>query len=87
MGEKKDYRDFMDWNPYMEMAPQNEVIVGFINGDEIPMEWSEVPVCMLGPMNGSFPAGWATPRGGSVDANLPLDEPVAWRHLRDGEEY
>lgn len=80
-----DTREINDWNPYMEMAPRDENIVGLINGDEVAMVWSEKPICMLGPRNGTFSPGWATPIGGSTDSNLPLDEPVAWRYLREGE--
>lgn len=32
--------------------------------------WSETPVCMLGPRNGSFDSGWATD-GSECDYNLP----------------
>ena len=67
----------------MDSAPQDgtEIIGKYNDGKEVLMFWSERPVCMLGPINGGFQAGWAT-CGEGVDYNLPLDEPDFWR-IRD----
>ena len=64
----------------IETAPMTgEHVIGiYSDGSEAGMFWSERPVCMLGLVNGGFPAGWATD-GSDTDYNLPLDEPEYWR--------
>lgn len=49
--------------------------------------WSEMPVCMIGLPNGTFPPGWATPPEAECDTNLPLDPPLMWREWKgEGKE-
>lgn len=43
--------------------------------------WSQRPVCMLGPVNGGYPPGWATGPNSGTDNNLPLDTPDLWREM------
>jgi len=73
--------DTNEWKP-MDEAPDDgtEIIGNYGNGEEAVICWSENPVCMLGPRNGSFPAGWAT-AGDDVDRNLPMDEPESWKDI------
>tara|TARA_R110000744_G_scaffold301066_2_gene410190 strand:- start:698 stop:895 length:198 start_codon:yes stop_codon:yes gene_type:complete len=53
-------------------------IIGVYEDGECGIFWSENPVGILGPRNGSFPEGWATD-GTDTDYNLPMDEPLGWR--------
>lgn len=69
-----------EWNYEISDAPMDEEFIGLYGGHECVIAWSDNPVCMLGPRNGSFPAGWAT-AGGDTDNNLPMDEPEAWKLL------
>ena len=64
----------------MKLAPKTgTTIYGlYEDGTIIDIFWSERPVCMLGPVNGGYPEGWAT-GGDDTDYNLPMDEPLAWK--------
>ena len=65
----------------MEDAPRDGTgIIGLYNDGEAMIVWSKRPVCMLGPVNGGYPPGWAT-YGPDTDSNLPMDAPKAWRRL------
>jgi len=72
------------WSP-IESAPRTgEVIeVSYTDGSDESenclARWSDCPVCMLGPRNGTHKPGWAT-AGPNVDQNLPLDPPKLWRY-------
>lgn len=57
-------------------APHRTIVGMYDNGDCL-ITWSDNPICMLGPRNGSYPPGWAT-AGSNVDSNLPMDPPLAW---------
>lgn len=72
----------VEWKS-IDTAPKNgETIVanyGTIDKPETALIcWSERPVCMLGPRNGSFPPGWATTCESDTDNNLPIDPPNYW---------
>ena len=70
------------WQP-METAPRDGTsIVGKYPDTECMIRWSDRPVCMLGPINGGYPAGWATD-GSETDRNLPMDTPEAWMDESD----
>ena len=67
----------------MATAPKDgtEIIIYYENGDTTTAFWSEKPICMLGPRNGTFPEGWATGYESETDYNLPLDPPDYWSPL------
>lgn len=71
-----------EWQP-MATAPKDgstiEVTYDAEGKETCLACWSQNPVCMLGPRNGSFPPGWATPIEAECDTNLPLDPPLMWR--------
>lgn len=75
------------WRGDWENAPRDgtEIEVGCKEPDgsisESTAMWSDRPVCMLGPVNGGFPAGWATGFNSGTDTNLPIDQPDFWREL------
>lgn len=69
------------WYPIIT-APRTGITIEVCNqvGEEPWLAcWSDRPVCMGGPTV-YRPPGWATPVDGDTDSNLPLDEPVWWRH-------
>lgn len=74
-----------DWLP-IETAPKDGTVIEVNYGTaDNPQEvctafWSDKPICMLGPRNGTFPPGWAT-SGYECDKNLPLDPPNFWRPI------
>lgn len=62
------------------LAPRDgSTIIGIYDEGEFLIFWSDRPVCMLGPINGGFPEGWATSSESDTDYNLPMDEPKFWR--------
>ena len=67
----------------MNNAPKDgSTIIGIYGDNTCLIFWSERPVCMLGPVNGGFPEGWAVaPEEEGVDTNLPMDEPDYWRNV------
>ena len=75
-----------NWNDDMDDAPRDgSSIIGLYSDDEeCAIMWSDRPVCMLGSRNGRFPEGWATD-GTETDANLPMDEPLAWRPIHQSK--
>lgn len=71
----------MEWKT-IDSAPKDREILGLhSDGSESPMFWSEKPICMLGPTNGSFPPGWATGISGESETNLPLRDLIKWKEL------
>ena len=66
------------WRPMDEAPYDGTPIIGKYADTECGIFWSDNPICMLGPRNGSFPEGWATD-GTDCDYNLPMDEPEGWR--------
>lgn len=76
--------DDLRWRT-METAPKTGETIeisygdGSDPGDNCFACWSDKPICMLGPRNGTHKPGWATPCGGNTDSNLPLDPPKLWR--------
>lgn len=81
-----DKEDALIWRA-IETAPKDgrEIEITYGDGsnpdDNCFAVWSDNPICMLGPRNGSHKPGWATPYGGNTDSNLPLDPPKYWRHI------
>lgn len=78
------------WQP-MDTAPRDGSTIELAydeDGKETCLAmWSEKPVCMLGPRNGTFPPGWATPIEADCDTNLPLsDPPLMWREWKGEKE-
>ncbi len=72
-----------EWQP-MATAPRDgtEIRAKYFDQSDDEADyivWSERPVCMLGPVNGGFPPGWATGRSSDTDTNLPIDEYDLWR--------
>lgn len=68
----------------IEFAPKDgSTIIGIYDEGEFLIFWSDRPVCMLGPINGGFPAGWATAHESDTDSNLPMDEPDQWREYEN----
>lgn len=78
-------REGNNWQP-IEAAPKDgstiEVTYDADGKETCLAMWSEKPVCMLGPRNGAFPPGWATPVEANCDTNLPLDPPLMWREWK-----
>ena len=68
------------WRSMQEAPRDGTEIIGRYGNDECGIFWSDKPVCMLGPRNGTFPEGWATD-GTDTDYNLPMDEPDEWRKI------
>jgi hypothetical protein len=76
--QPKTVKPIIEWLD-MDKAPRDGTpIIGNYGGDECGIFWSDNPVCILGPRNGSFPEGWATD-GTDTDYNLPMDEPESWK--------
>lgn len=77
---------YYKWSPIKTATKDGEVIeVSYGDGADEKENcfafWSDNPICMLGPRNGSCPPGWAT-AGPNVDRNLPLDTPKMWRRIK-----
>ena len=73
----------MGWQG-MESAPTDgrDIEVLYNNDTAVYVAmWSDRPVCMLGPINGGHPEGWATGNESRTDTNLPMDTPDYWREL------
>lgn len=68
----------------LDSAPRDRSEIELLHeGGEISSAvWSQRPVCMLGPVNGGFPPGWATSGADDCDSNLPLREVTHWREPR-----
>jgi hypothetical protein len=75
--EPQDLED--GWHGMHSAPHSGEEIIGKYGEDECLIVWSDNPVCILGAMNGSHPAGWATGEDGYTDSNLPMDDPEAWK--------
>jgi len=71
-----------EWQP-IKTAPKDgtEIEVLFEGGEMSTAFWSDKPICMLGPRNGTFPSGWATGHESGTDYNLPLDDFTHWKEL------
>jgi len=74
-----------EWQP-ITTAPKSGITIevsygdGTDESDNCDAFWSDRPVCMAGNQFGGCKAGWAT-AGDKTDKNLPLDEPLLWRHI------
>lgn len=78
-GGEENYKwQTMDTAPKTGEAIEISYGDGSDEKDNCLTRWSDNPICMLGPRNGSYPPGWAT-SGPEVDSNLPLDPPKLWR--------
>lgn len=73
-----------EWQP-IKTAPKDgtEIEVKGEWGDDLTtVFWSDRPVCMLGPINGGFPPGWATGSESGTDYNLPMSGVEFWREIK-----